>query len=290
MFKRVLVYGLGLLGGSICKSLKNNSPETYIIACGRNPKKIEAAIQDKVVDEIISYEDDFPENLDLVIVAVPVEKSISLIKQVLSQKLLKKDVLVIDVGSVKEEIVNEIETHENSDRFIGCHPMAGSEKSGYQASYDTLYKSASVIITPHKKNNNKDIEKINRFWQELGANCINVAAKEHDKAVSITSHLPHMIASTLVNLLSKNAENLGGLSSLLPFIGNGFKDVTRIAEGSVEIWKEIAKMNKENIIDSIENYIELLNDLKQKINSNNENGQLDTFLKEAIDTRKEIRK
>jgi prephenate dehydrogenase len=284
MFKKVLVFGLGLLGGAICKSLRKQYPDIDITACGRSLERMQQALNEKVINNALLYDDDIPDDVDLIVVAVPVKKSIEIIRNILNSSSLKKSAIVIDVGSVKEEIVGALFDHPRSDRFIACHPMAGSEKSGYSASYSSLYNESTVIITPHSKNIQSEIDKIEKFWQDMGAKCINVSAKEHDKFVALTSHLPHMLACSLVNYIGRKAE----LCRIKPFIGSGFKDVTRIAEGSVDMWREISELNSGNIITSIDEYIDILKYLKKAICESNNQNDITSFLESSGKIRREI--
>jgi prephenate dehydrogenase len=284
---KIVVLGLGLLGGSLCKKIKTLNAAIQIVACGRNIEKILPAQKDGIVDEVITYNDPLPNDADIYVVAVPVESSITLIQHILDTVSLKKTALVIDVGSVKQEIVHSIVKHDKSSHFVGCHPMAGSEKSGYTSSLPDLYDDASVIVTPHSNNKPEDIEKIMMFWEWIGARCKSIDAGVHDTIVGYTSHLPHMLSAALVTLISQQQADIFNSDILHAFIGGGFRDMTRIAEGSVDMWNEIALMNKTNICHALEAYVRILQDLRTKI-QDCDSITIKEFLSHAVLAKKEL--
>ena len=182
-FDKIAVFGMGLLGGSLCRRIKKNTPSMKIVACDRSQENVRQALEDGVVDEITAPDRVDLTGADLVVVAVPVVASISLILDILSREDLGGNAIVMDVGSVKESILKEVKGHPRSAQFIGCHPMAGSEKSGYGASTDSLYDGARVIITPHKNNTEKDIAAIESLWNGMGATVRMMSSEDHDRLV-----------------------------------------------------------------------------------------------------------
>jgi len=281
MFKKVAVFGFGLLGGSIAKGLREISTETEIVAIGRSLEKLKPALADGVVNVISSYDDYSLSEVDLVVVSVPVIISISMIRDILNRPDLEKHALVIDVGSVKGSIEREILEMENAARFVGCHPMAGSEKMGYEHSSGELYKNASVIIAPSSKNREEDIERISGLWRSLGARITIVSGERHDELVAYTSHLPHLVSSLVVRMLEKGVSGIEP-EYLTDFIGNGFRDVSRIAAGSPDMWRDIIALNKDNINRSIGELIEYLNELREMVmKSDQDDEEIYDFLKKA---------
>lgn len=255
MFHKVAVFGLGLLGGSLAKALRKRFTDVEIVAFGRDPGKIKTALVDGCVDRMGDAADPDLAGIELVVVSVPVIASIQIIRSILDNATLEERALVIDVGSVKGEIVSSIECHEKAAQFIGCHPMAGSEKSGFEHVEADLYDGSSVIITPHEKNSSVDIDTVAGLWQSLNARTIVVPPELHDLIVAYTSHLPHMVSCAVVEQLMNSSltERLG--ESLASFIGKGFMDVTRIAAGSPDMWREICLMNREKICDAMSGII-----------------------------------
>ena len=152
MFNTIAVFGLGLLGGSICRGIKKIHPGVRIHAYGRHPEKLEPALSSRFVDSIAGYDGISLAGVDLAVVSTPVSSSLEIINRVMAAPDLGPDTVVIDVGSVKEAIIRSVERLDRAGQFIGCHPMAGSEKMGYEHSRDDLFNGASVIITPHRLN------------------------------------------------------------------------------------------------------------------------------------------
>ncbi len=254
-FKNIAVIGLGLLGGSLCRALKKREG-VGISAFGRDESRLKPAMDDGVIDRAGPMEQLDLSGSDLVVVSVPVTASISVIRNILVRPDLGPDAIVIDVGSVKGSLCRGIEDIPGAARFIGCHPMVGSEKMGYRHSSGSLYENAWVIITPANGNNNEDIERIGRFWRELGARTVIVEPETHDLLVAYTSHLPHIISCVTVEALMKFLDESGIDRDITPFIGQGFRDVTRVAAGSPDMWREILENNSVHIADAARSSLE----------------------------------
>ncbi len=288
-FRSVAVFGLGLLGGSLCKSIRRVDPGVRLSAFGRNPERLKPALDDGTVDSIGSQDGADISDADLVVVSMPVAVSIELIRDVLNREDLKPGALVIDVGSVKGDIVNDAVRQSRGASFIGCHPMAGSEKSGYAYGRDDLYSGSSVIITPHARNRGEDVDAVRRFWEALGSKTVLTPADMHDILVSRTSHLPHMAACVIVEQLDAAIAALGVGDRSGFFIGNGFRDTTRIAAGSEEVWSEICSQNADNIIAAMDDYVKRLDALKEMIrNAAEDPGTLNRYFSTMRKIREEI--
>jgi prephenate dehydrogenase len=275
-FKKIALFGLGLLGGSICRDLRKISDNVELLAFGRDVDKLAIARNDGLVDYIGSIKEPDLQGVDLAIVALPVIISIDFITNILNNSELDQKALVIDVGSVKGAILNIILKNKRAGRFIGCHPMAGSEKDGFQNSREGLFENASVILTPNEFNYNEDIELIREFWHSLGARTIVLPADLHDLIVSRTSHLPHMVACLIVDIYNELTNDTSlkkhiSADEFKYFIGKGFIDVTRISSGLSHIWTDISIMNSSNISKSIDKLIKKLEFLKGILDSENIN-------------------
>jgi prephenate dehydrogenase len=273
MFKKVAVFGLGLLGGSICRGLKKMNADIRISAFGRNPERLVPAQKSRVVDDIGSFDGISLSGVELAVVSTPVDSSIDIIKRILSHRELSPDAVIIDVGSVKEKIIRSVERLDRAEQFIGCHPMAGSEKMGYEYSRDDLFDGSSVIITPHDRNRENDILAVRRFWEALGALTILVTPEEHDLIVTYTSHLPHMVASSLIRVFHEFRQDHGS-DEFRAFIGKGFLDVTRISSGSPDMWRDIAALNRENICAALDSMIEELGRLRKVLSGTEADSKL----------------
>ncbi|MBN1532502.1 MAG: prephenate dehydrogenase/arogenate dehydrogenase family protein [Spirochaetes bacterium] len=255
MFQRVAVFGLGLLGGALCRGLKGNDPGVRIDAYGRDRVRLEPALREGFVDSVEVIDRASLKGVDLVVVATPVISSIRLIETILGSPDIEESALVIDVGSVKEPVVRAAARLPRSLQFVGCHPMAGSEKTGFAHSTGTLYENSTVIITPHPANRGGDIDAVAELWTGLGAQVLITSPELHDLVVSYTSHLPHVIAGAVIAALSGFTAGGYPLERVHSFIGNGFRDVTRIAAGSPEMWRDIVLMNGDNIRNAISSII-----------------------------------
>ena len=289
MFKRISIYGLGLLGGSLCLKLRTISPGTRIIAYGRNYARMKPALAKEKVDEIGIIDESSPEGADLIVVSVPVLASVPIINKILADPRLSPQTLVIDVGSVKGRIVQEAVRTPGAAQFVGCHPMAGSEKSGYEYGSESLYDNSTVIITPHPGNKREDVGIISNFWKQIGARTVEVNPGFHDEILAKTSHLPHMAACVLVDMVRRLSETMTASMSIDFFIGNGFRDVTRIAAGSVDMWMEIAEMNRDMLCAVFDKLADSMSDLKHMISSlPDDKEQLREYLRMIGDYRRKL--
>jgi prephenate dehydrogenase len=263
--ERIAVIGLGLLGGSICKSLKQINPKIEITGYGRDINRLSRANDDGAVDRIELLESLDLKGLDFIIVATPVVTSIKIIEDILKRDDLEKETLVIDVGSVKTSVVEKVSGCRRSGQFVGCHPMAGSEESGYSSSSPDLYKGASVIITPAEKNSSDDIRRVEDFWTLLGAETCIETPQSHDITVAFTSHLPHVVSCCLAEVLKDFIDKNSRGSSIASFIGRGFNDMTRISSGSPVMWRDISLMNHQYISESIDEMIRVLEGFRERV-------------------------
>ncbi len=277
MFKKIAIFGLGLLGGSLCKGLKVLDPSIHVTAHGRDPSKLAPLTRGEYVDEVRDYGALSLSGIDLAVVAMPIGASIEMIRRLLEHHDLPEGAIVIDVGSVKGDIVASVRDCRRAGQFVGCHPMAGSEKSGFEFSHAALFKGASVIITPHPENRDSDIKKIREMWESLGSRIVIVSPEEHDMFVTFTSHLPHVVAGAVVGVLSgfqdtHNAVDMGSSIDIKSFIGKGFLDVTRITSSSPDMWRDIVLHNKQNILNALTLMIDELKKLFEVV-SNAEPGE-----------------
>ena len=190
-------------------------------------------------------------NADLIILCTPLAQMCALTEQILPA--LKHGAIVTDVGSVKAGVVRELEsiTAKVGAHFVGSHPMAGGEKMGVLAARADLFENAVCIVTPTKKSNATAVRKVEQFWKSLGARVLRLAAGEHDRLVSRSSHLPHVVAATLAALVldPKQSKTQGRLCA------TGFRDTTRIASGSPEMWRDIVLANRKNLSQSVDAFV-----------------------------------
>ena len=265
--------GLGLIGGSLAKGIKRARPDIRIMAYMRTRSKLEQAKKDGIVDVILDGIDEQLKECDLIFLCTPVEYNAQYLSKIRSY--LKPGALFTDVGSTKTDIHEEILRQGLTDCFVGGHPMAGSEKTGYENATDHLLENAYYIVTPPEgldqsgsETGNippKYAENANRIIavaQTVGAIPLVLDYREHDKVVAAISHLPHLVASSLVNLV-KDADSPAG--TMKRVAAGGFKDITRIASSSPEMWEQICMTNVEPIADMLERYIGSLQDILSEI-------------------------
>jgi len=272
MFKKISILGLGLLGGSICKGLKEIDPGVHVTAYARDALKLMSIKEEGFVDEVRDYDALTLSGVELAVVAMPVGASIGVIRRLLEHQEMGEDAIIIDVGSAKENIVASVLDCKRAGQFIGCHPMAGSEKSGFEFSLSSLFEGASVIITPHRKNRDTDIGRIRELWDSLASRVVVVSPGEGDMFVTFTRHLPHMVAGAMVSVLG-GFQRLHETVDIKSFIGRGFLDVTRITSGSPDMWRDIVLCNRKNILDALSLMVEELVKMREAVNNAGSSGR-----------------
>lgn len=245
--------GLGLIGGSIARALKEARPHIRIIAYDINEESLELALQEGVADSITSAIDESFSSCDYLFLCAPVscnDGNLAAIKKVLSP-----DCILTDVGSVKTDIHRHVKEAGLSAQFIGGHPMAGSERFGYANSKAMLLCNAYYILTPCTETNPDKLASYQELVKEMGAIPLVLSYEEHDFITAAVSHLPHVIASTLVNLVRVSDSKEGTMKQIA---AGGFKDITRIASSSPTMWQQICLSNGENITCLLQRYIDTL--------------------------------
>lgn len=266
--KRIGFIGFGLIGGSIARALKNISKAIHIIAYDyhKEPNSdLEAALSDQVLDSVTkSLKDDFSD-CDIIFLCAPVLSNISYLKEL--KTIIKSTCILTDVGSVKGNIHTAVTELGLEGNFIGGHPMTGSEKTGYQNSYAILLENAYYILTPTDKVSEDKIRSMYQLVERMGSIPILLDAKEHDKITAAISHVPHIIAAQLVNLVrdaDDEAEKMRALAA------GGFKDITRIASSSPKMWQNICLTNPAEIKNMLDRYIASLVEASHALESGNE--------------------
>lgn len=264
--------GLGLIGGSIAKGLKRENPDITIMAYMRTRSKLEQAQADGIVDVILEGIGEELRSCDLIFLCTPVEYNAEYLTAI--KPFLKPGGIITDVGSTKTDIHQEVIRLDMETCFIGGHPMAGSEKTGYENSTDHLLENAYYIITPTASSSNEDVERLVWIAEALGSIPLVLGYQEHDFVTAAISHLPHVIASSLVNLV-KDSDNEQGLMKQLA--AGGFKDITRIASASPEMWEQICMTNSQNLAIVLERYIDSLKQVLAEVQNNDQKALFDLF-------------
>lgn len=267
-FRNIAIIGLGLIGGSIAKSLKEKGFKGKIYGIDINEDNINQALAEGVIDQ------GELKQIDLLILAIPIGKYESALKSV--SKYLRQDCIITDVGSVKvkaHEIVEK--TILPSQTFVGGHPMTGSEKSGFKAAKAHMFENAYYFLSSQ---NEEAMKKIESFIDFIGAKAVVINPELHDRIVARTSHLPHINAVMMVNQLREKDE------LLINYVGGGFKDTTRIASGDASIWSDILTNNANEIIESIDEFTSSLNEFKKALKEKNK-----VWIKEQLFNAKDYR-
>lgn len=264
--------GLGLIGGSIARGLKRADQNIKIMAYMRTKSKLEQAMQDGTIDEILNGIDERLSECDVVFLCTPVEYNASYLQKI--RPFLKQGAILTDVGSTKTNIHKTVSELGMEDVFVGGHPMAGSEKTGYENSTDHLLENAYYIISPTAKNTPEQIERMRQIALALRSIPLVLNYEEHDFSVAAISHLPHLIASSLVKLVK---DNDGEAEIMKQIAAGGFKDITRIASSSPVMWEQICMTNTENIKTLMRKYIESLESIYQELDAHNGAAIYDLF-------------
>ena len=254
--------GLGLIGGSIARALRENRPEVKITAYDVNTATLDAAIKDGVIDQAAEQIDGRFSDCDYLFLCAPVQKNDANLEAV--KKVLSPSCTLTDVGSVKTNIQDHIAQAGLEKQFIGGHPMAGSERFGYANSKARLLENAYYILTPTQQTAPDRLDAYRVLVETMGAIPLVLDYRQHDYVTAGISHLPHVIAASLVNLV-RDSDNEDGIMKLVA--AGGFKDITRIASSSAAMWQQICLTNTENISRLLDSYIDSLSQIKEQIDT-----------------------
>jgi prephenate dehydrogenase len=280
-FNKVTIIGVGLIGGSLAKVMKAQKLCGEIHGAGRSRETLEQAIKLGVVDHIGRGSAHAVEHADLVVLATPVGTFESIVREIASH--LMKGAILTDVGSVKGGLVRTIEgLLPAGAHFVPGHPIAGREKHGVGAASEDLFRGAKCIITPTERTDAKALESVTALWTEAGMNVVIMEPEQHDHIFAAVSHLPHAAAYAMVSTV---AEFSAGADNYTTFSGAGFRDFTRIAASSPEMWRDICLLNGKNIVEMIEQYQFALNRIKKAV-KHNDGQSLEALFRSASDVRR----
>ncbi len=280
-FDKVTIIGVGLIGGSLARAMKAEGLADAITGSGRSRETLEQAQALGIIDLIEQGHARSVEGADLVVLASPVGAFEQVVREI--GPVMKNGSILTDVGSVKGKLVKTIEEIiPHGISFVPAHPIAGKEKSGVTEASGSLFKGAKCFLTPTAKTDQGAVEKIKSLWLSVGANVLMMDPDTHDQVFAAVSHLPHVAAYAMVNTVS---EMNAGTENYTNFSGAGFRDFTRIAASSPEIWKDICLMNRRNIVEMIERYQFSLNRIKKAIHSGDA-AKIEKHFKAASDVRR----
>lgn len=283
-YSKVSILGVGLIGGSIGRDLKSKKLAENVCGWGRNEKRLKKA-RKSACHTITTDIKEAVSDSEIIILCTPPE---IIKKQLVEIKpYLEEDMLVMDVGSVKSSIVKQaekIKIYKTGAAFIGCHPMAGSEKSGMENSKENLFVDAPCILTPLRSDEKEDINKGREFWKELGSNVILMDYHEHDLLVGFVSHITHLISSILVNSYSKRFKDTDLIKEIA---GTSFIDMTRIAGSSPELWSQIYRDNRKNVLLGLNSFEDSLKEIRKYLKKK-DNKAIVQFLKKSAEYKNKL--
>ncbi|MGA7071570.1 prephenate/arogenate dehydrogenase family protein [Bradyrhizobium sp.] len=261
-FDRIALIGFGLIGGSIARAAREQGLAKEIVTTARSAKTRARVMQLGIVDRVVETNAEAAEGADLVILCIPVGACGAVAAEIASH--LKPGAIVSDVGSVKGAVVKEIAPHLPAGvHFVPAHPVAGTEHSGPDSGFAELFINRWCILTPPEGTDPKAVEKLRAFWAGIGARVEIMTPEHHDMVLAITSHLPHLIAYTIVG----TADELEGVtqSEVLKFSAGGFRDFTRIAASDPIMWRDVFLTNKDAVLEMLGTFNEDLSKLTRAI-------------------------
>ena len=278
MINKITIIGIGLIGGSLARALKEKNLAKTVFGYGRDRSRLDDAKKNNIIDDYSTQIEEAVNHADIIVIATPVGTFRNIFNEV--KPLIANDVIISDVGSTKTNIVDIAKEilGDKSQCFVPAHPIAGKEKSGFEASDGNLYIGKKVIITPIEDNSSESIQVIESMWKNVGAEVDFMSPQSHDDLLGMTSHLPHMLAFSLVNyLVDQNP-------SASIYAGGGFKDFSRIASGDAVMWRDICLQNKDKIITHLRGYQSTVEELIDAIDQE-ESDKLELLFATAKKTR-----
>jgi len=263
---KLVIIGVGLIGGSFALALRRAGVVRHIVGVGRSQENMQRALENGVIDEISCDMASALHQADFALLAMPVGQNESIMARIAPH--LQSHTIVSDVGSTKQDVAAAARLHlgNNLKNFVPGHPIAGAEQSGVVAAQEALFAGRHVILTPLDVTEADAIEKTAALWRLCGAKVSHMPIEEHDRILSATSHLPHVLAFALMNHLRKSTDNP---ADLLRFAGSGFRDFTRIASSSPEMWRDICLSNRDALIKQIKAYQNELSSIQSILETGN---------------------
>ncbi|MDP1928749.1 MAG: prephenate dehydrogenase/arogenate dehydrogenase family protein [Thiobacillus sp.] len=256
---KLAIVGVGLIGGSFALALKQAGAVREVIGVGRTPANLDAAIEHGLIDRAVNWAE--AGQADCILLALPVGETEAALKQLAPH--LKPGAIITDAGSTKAQVVAAARAilQERCGDFVPGHPIAGSEQSGPLAARADLYQGKKVVLTPQADTRADALETVRALWQAAGAQVETLDADQHDRVFAAVSHLPHLAAFALVDELAQRADG----ETFFRLAASGFRDFTRIAGSSPEMWRDIAMANREALLTELDAYLAALQTLRQTV-------------------------
>jgi len=275
LIPRLAIIGVGLIGGSLALALKEAGAVGEVIGCGRGKPNLEKAIELGVIDTYSRDPLEAVADADVIFLATPVKTLGAVTQQCLPG--LKPGAVITDGGSVKGDVVRMIEPLlPKGVHFVPGHPIAGTENSGAEAAFSSLYQGKRCILTPTENTDPQALELIERMWRTVGSDVVRMPLEKHDKVLAAISHLPHMVAYSLVNAVGSYDHYE---ENILEYSAGGFRDFTRIASSDPTMWRDIAETNREALLEMMEQFENSFLELKADIAEGNGEKLFEFFLR-----------
>lgn len=264
---KLVIVGVGLIGGSFALALRRAGLVGRIVGMGRSPENMQRALELGIIDEQTS---DFAAALsgaDFVLLAIPVKQTAGVMQQMAPH--LEANTIISDVGSTKQNVVHAARANlgKRIERFIPAHPIAGTEFNGAEAAFPDLFQHKPVILTPLQENDQQIVDRVADLWHHCGASVSSMLPEQHDQLLAAISHLPHMLAFSLMQHIRTLSQTLseGDPLALLRFAGSSLNDMTRVTASSPEMWRDICLENRAALLAQIEAYQQELSRLQQML-------------------------
>ncbi len=262
LFDRVALIGIGLIGSSLARVLRRDSPATTIVACARRAETLAAVRQLDLADETTDDPTRAAEGADLVVIATPLSAYAEIGRRI--APALRRGAILTDVGSVKEAVIRDLQPSlPEGVHFVPGHPVAGTEHSGPEAGFAELFRGRWCILTPPPETAPEAVTAVTRMWEQAGMRVVTMSADHHDRVLAVTSHLPHLIAYTIVGTATDLEDSLK--SEVIEFSASGFRDFTRIAASDPVMWRDVFLNNREAVLEILQRFTEDLTALQRAI-------------------------
>ena len=262
LFDCVALIGIGLIGSSLARVLRRDSPNTKIVACARRPETLAAVRRLELADDATDDPAEAAAGADIIVIATPLSAYAAIGERI--RPALKDGAILTDVGSVKQMAIRDLQPHVPPGvHFVPGHPVAGTEHSGPEAGFAELFCDRWCILTPLPETAPEAVNAVARMWERCGMRVVKMSADHHDKVLAMTSHLPHLIAYTIVGTATDLEESLK--SEVIEFSASGFRDFTRIAASDPVMWRDVFLNNREAVLEIVQRFTEDLTALQRAI-------------------------
>ena len=270
---KLVIFGVGLIGGSLALALRRRKAVAHVVGVGRSRANLLAARRLGIIDEIATDPALAVKDADLVLLAVPLGQTAAVLAQIAPH--LAPHTVVTDAGSTKRDVIANARKYLGAAfaRFVPAHPIAGTENSGARAAFAELFDGHQLIVTPEPETDARAVRMVSAVWKLAGMRVITMHAADHDRVFALVSHLPHVVSFALIDQLAGHAD----AATLFRHTGGGFRDLTRIAGSSPEMWRDVCLANRDALLTALEGYLEELELLRGMIEASDGQGLEERF-------------